>query len=75
MKLLFMGRSDLPCSINQAQTNDAVPKSASLLIMLRYLTAPFIQGFQHALLSQANPSPNRILRERVKTAPEINMGC
>ena len=43
--------------------------------MLHYLTAFFIQRFQHTLLTQANPSPNRIPRETVKTAPEINMGC
>lgn len=67
MKPLVAGGRDLPHRINQAQKTGAIP--ASLSIVLHYLTAPFIQGFQHALLIQANPFPNNFLRESVKNCP------
>lgn len=62
MKPLVAEGRDLPHGINRVQKIGAVP--ALLLIVLHELTAPFIQEFQHTLLIQANPFPNKILRKR-----------
>jgi len=59
MMLLLAGGRDLPRRINRARKN----KSPSLPVALRYRTAPFIPGFQHTPLIQANPFPTTTRRE------------